>query len=424
MTSRTDGSWGGAEVAPHGSVPGDPSARRGSLPDLILAAVYLVVALFCIYLSVESSIVTPLWPMLLLTAGGVATLAIRHQRPTLALVAALVLLPASFAWGTGAEIILLVPLLYRVGVDRPPRQAWTWLGVAALVGAVAAAIMVRRLHSGPPLLGVALRTPPPDWLWEWLSVYMFVGATLAVATLIGINTGHRRRYVAALVDRAEQMKRERDQQASIASAAERERIAREMHDVIAHSLAVMIALADGAQASAEKRPDVASEAISRVAETGRRTLGEVRRLLSRVRGEDEDEQAHLPKPGVAQLPSLVDGFREAGLPVNLELTGSLDGEPAVGLTVYRIVQESLTNVLRHARGVREVEVKVSLSEDDITVLVEDASSPARESSDPGRGLLGIRERASLYDGVVETGPREGGGWRVYVHLPVRSDERG
>lgn len=246
---------------------------------------------------------------------------------------------------------------------------------------------------------------------------LFLGIALII-TLLGINVGHRRRLIAALVERADQMQRERDQLASIAGAHERERIAREMHDVIAHSLSVMIALADGAHAAAPQRPEESRQVIGRVAETGRRTLGEVRRLLTTVREGDGAGTPPAPALGIEQLPALVDEFRAAGLPVRLQQRGTLEPGAALGLTVYRIVQESLTNVLRHAQDVRDVLVRVLVGAGEVTVLVEDTSSPALPVTDPGRGLVGIQERAAFYAGHVSAGPRAGGGWRVAVRLPL------
>ncbi|QEW01365.1 ATPase [Microbacterium caowuchunii] len=375
---------------------------------------YLLLAAAFAYLSVESTIVTPLWPILLLTAGGVAVVLCRHRAPRASFLALLVLMTASAAWGTGAEAALVVPALYTVGLTSRARRAWGAFGLALAAGCAAALILALRVRLGPPVLGLAPRSPLESWPMDWLSMMAVFGAVTLVATLLGINRGHQRRYVAALLERAEQMKRERDQQASIARALERERIAREMHDVIAHSLAVMIALADGASAVAPTRPEESQRVIARVADTGRRTLGEVRRLLARV----DDAAGVSASPGPAELPALVEEFVAAGLPVRLELTGVLSSDSAVGPTVYRIVQESLTNVLRHAREVRDVWVRVALADDEVTVLVQDSSAPARPIDSPGRGLVGIRERGAFYDGEVQAGPRDGGGWRVFVRLPL------
>jgi signal transduction histidine kinase len=228
--------------------------------------------------------------------------------------------------------------------------------------------------------------------------------------------GQRRRLLSTLVDRAQRLARERDQQAEIATARERERIAREMHDVIAHSLSVMIALADGARAAADDRPGEAKDVMGRVAQTGRRTLGEVRRLLGSVRGDPSDPALHAPQPDASQLAALVAESVAAGLPVRLTETGPRPGDPAVGLSVYRIVQESLTNVLRHASDVEDVSVEVAWSTDAVSVVVRDRSAPVAPADGAGRGILGMRERAALFDGEATAGPHSGGGWQVRARL--------
>ncbi|MCG6567712.1 sensor histidine kinase [Tessaracoccus sp. ZS01] len=392
---------------------------RPDCSDLAILTGYAVLALFLAYLSLESPLRTPLAPILLLGAGGIATVLTRRRRPAVAFAATLAALPLTAGWGSGAEAVLVLPALYEVGATRTTRRAWGAFGLAATAGALGALILSFRVRFGPPLLGLAPRVDPQDWPTDWLSATTVFVAAALITVLIGINVGHRRRHIAALVEQAEQMRRERDQQASIARAQERERIAREMHDVIAHSLSVMIALADGAHAAASSRPEESLRAIGRVAETGRRTLGEVRRLLGAVRDDDGSPQATLPSSlSVEHLPALVDEFRAAGLPVRLELQGDPDAGAVVGLTVYRVAQESLTNVLRHAREVRDVLVRVVHDDDAVTVLIEDTSAPVQADTEPGRGLLGIRERAAFYDGRVNAGPRAGGGWRVDVRLPM------
>ncbi|MCR2827114.1 sensor histidine kinase [Microbacterium sp. zg.Y909] len=406
----------GAAVAAPGDAASAPRPRvaRWPLADGSILVGYLLLAAAFGYLSVESTIVTPLWPIVLATAGGVAAVLCRHRWPRASFLALLVLLSASAAWGTGAETALVVLALYIIGVTSRAGRAWAAFGVALAAGAVAGLILAIRVRVGPPILGLVPRSDLEAWPTDWVSSLALFGGAALIATLLGINRGHQRRHVAGLVERAEQMKRERDQQASIARAQERERIAREMHDVIAHSLAVMTALADGASAVAPTRPEESRRVMARVADTGRRTLGEVRRLLARV----DDDAATMAPPGPAQLAALVDEFVAAGLPVRLELTGVVAADSAVGPTVYRIVQESLTNVLRHARDVRDVFVRVRLADDEVTILVQDSSAPAVPTDSPGRGLVGIRERGAFYDGEVEAGPRDGGGWRVFVRLPL------
>lgn len=385
--------------------------------DIALTAAYLFAALVLGLLSSEPPHTTPLWSMALLTVAGIAVLSVRRRHARLAFWAALVLTLLSLAYGTGAELVLVLVMLYSAGVTRSSKTAWLSLAITVGVAALGSLVVVFRLQFGPSFWGTTLPGMERDALVDWGNSFVILTVPSLIAALLGINVGHRRNYVGSLVERAEQMERERDQQAEIAAAQERERIAREMHDVIAHSLSVMIAMADGARASVQQRPREAEQAIGRVAETGRRTLDEVRRVLGSVRGEDEllsDE--HSPQPDASQLPSLITGFRQAGLPAQMTVHGRPPADRVLGLTVYRIVQESLTNVLRHGSHTRSVEVTITWSEADVTVLIEDESALAPVSLSPGRGLVGIRERAALYDGTASAGPRQGGGWRVLVRL--------
>lgn len=425
MSSQQEESRGASREAPRGgALPAfqsgnDDSRRRLNLTDAALTAVYLLIVCGLGALSREQPYATPLWAIVLLAICGLVVLRGRRRSPYLAFAGAMVLTLLSFAIGTGAEGFLVMVALCSIGVTRSARVAWIYLAITMLFGALGAAILAFRIRFGPSLWGVTIPTDDRDSFLDWANCYAIIAAITLIVTLIGMNAGHRQRYIGALMNRAEQMERERDQQAEISVARERERIAREMHDVIAHSLSVMIAMADGASASTTQRPDEAKLAINRVSETGRRTLDEVRRLLGTVRGDEESSLSdHKPQPDASQLPALVADFAQAGLPVRLEMTGTPTDDPALGLTVYRIVQESLTNVLRHGRGIRSVSVKTSWSKQQVSILVEDSSAPTgvAPASRIGRGILGIRERAALYDGVVEAGPLGGGGWRVLVRL--------
>lgn len=393
---------------------------RPSAASAAVWASYVFVAACLALISLEPRFETPWWVTALLGAAGLAVLAARRRWLLAAFAGALVLALLSLAVGTGAECLLVVITLYRLGMRHPATLAWACFGVAMAFGALGAMVFTARLSSGPSLWGSPPVTPR-DATLDWAAAYVAIAVTLLIANLLGTNAGQRRRNLAALVERAEQLARERDQQAEIASAQERERIAREMHDIIAHSLSVIIAVADGAHAAADERPDEAKTAIARVAETGRRTLGEVRRLLGSVRGEHEGVDPHSPQPDATQLPALVEDFREAGLPVQLTMSGAPSIDPAVGLTVYRIVQESLTNVLRHARGVQQVKVVVSWMADDVTILVRDRTSVPTSSTDAGRGILGMRERVALFNGGVEAGPHREGGWQVCARLHWEED---
>jgi signal transduction histidine kinase len=248
-----------------------------------------------------------------------------------------------------------------------------------------------------------------------------------VAIAAGISVRNRRLHVTALVDRANALAVERDQGAQLAAAAERARIAREMHDVVAHSLSVMIALADGAGAAMERSPDRAREALEELSGTGRAALGDMRRVLGALR----DPQAPLdPQPGSVDLDHLIDRFRTAGVPVRWTRTGPpLPPDAGLQLAVYRIVQEALTNVLRHAPGTGRVDVVMVSTDGHVEITVTDSGGAlgrggvaAGDSAGSGRGLIGMRERAAVYGGRVQAGPHDAG-WRVHAVLSWDEEER-
>jgi signal transduction histidine kinase len=251
----------------------------------------------------------------------------------------------------------------------------------------------------------------------------FVGlsALCVAAGVLGTSVRHRRALLASLEDRAARLELERDQQGLIAAAAERARIAREMHDIVAHNLTVMIALADGAAFAAAHAPEKAHSAMETVSVTGRQALTEMRRLLGVLR-EDGEGSTLVPQPGVPQIDQLVEQVRAAGLPVTLEVAGNGRALPAgAQLTVFRLVQEALTNCLKHAGASAAARVRLQYASDAIDVEVTDSGRATLAVASPGgRGLDGMRERAAVYAGTVEAGPRSGGGWRVHARL--RLDE--
>ncbi len=249
----------------------------------------------------------------------------------------------------------------------------------------------------------------------------FIGlSALSVAAgVLGTSVRHRRALLASLEDRATRLELERDQQGLLAAAAERARIAREMHDIVAHNLTVMIALADGAVFAAARAPEKATTAMETVSETGRQALAEMRRLLGVLREGDGGSEL-LPQPGVPEIDQLVEQVRAAGLPVTLEVKG--DGRtlsPGAQLTVFRLVQEALTNCLKHAGASAVAAVRLRYAADAVDVEVTDNGPTRARTVDPGgRGLEGMRERAAVYAGTVEAGPRLGGGWRVHARLSL------
>jgi signal transduction histidine kinase len=308
------------------------------------------------------------------------------------------------------DITLLVALC-TVSVHRPRRTA---LAAAAILE-----------------VGVIMVTARWTLTGSWTHTLVFLSAMVAAAFLLGINVRTRRAHLATLIERAERLEHERDQQARLAAVAERTRIAREMHDVLAHSLAVMVSLADGAAAKLTSEPERAANAIAHVSDLGRQSLRDTRRLLGVLRADDtSDPRTHpdvSPQPDVSQLDDLVARVRATGLDASLEVTGDpFDIPPGAGLTVYRIVQEALTNSVKHAAGAHRVQVRLRYDAPELDIEVDDDGLlpwPAEGSTPtpmplPGHGLAGMRERASVHQGSVAAGPGPDGGWRVEVRLPV------
>ena len=240
---------------------------------------------------------------------------------------------------------------------------------------------------------------------------------IACATwILGDNVRTKRAYYRELEERAERLEREREDNIRRAAAEEQGRIARELHDVIAHSVSVMVVQAAAAIDIFERQPERAKEALRSIEESGRSALTELRRLLGVVRS---DERGRLePQPGLAALEELLDQVRSTGLEVELRLDGELNELPSgVDLSAYRIVQEALTNTLKHARATR-VLVHLERRERELTIEVTDDGAGSGEESANGHGLIGMRERAALLGGELEVGAQGGGGFAVRVRLPI------
>ena len=242
---------------------------------------------------------------------------------------------------------------------------------------------------------------------------------VCVAALAGTYTQMRRAYVSALRERAAHLEQERDQQARMAAVEERARIARELHDIVSHNLSVMIVLADGAAAGAQERN---AELMRQVARTGRQAVDEMRHILGLLR---EDEPLDwTPQPGIDQLDELIEEARAAGLPTRLRVAGTRpELGPGLELTVYRIVQEGLTNIRKHARGATRATVDLGYRGDRVELEIADDGLPVRAAATPGHGLAGMRERAAAFAGSIEAGPAPDGGWRVRVLLAGAAADR-
>jgi signal transduction histidine kinase len=337
-------------------------------------------------------------------------------------------------------VALAVPLLWRrrwpVGVFAVIALValGQWLsdtrsfGDSALLVAlytVAATRSVRMTLAAAAVVEVGILLAALRWAGERDEINAFVALSgLATAAgVLGVNVRHRRALLSSLHERAERLEYERDQQGRLAAAAERSRIAREMHDIVAHNLSVMIALADGASFAVHDAPDRAEAAMRGASRTGRQALTEMRRLLGVLREEpatdDHDgPDGRAPQPGLAQIAALVEQVRTAGLPISHTVVGA-PPEPApagLQLAAYRIVQEALTNTLKHAGPGARATVSLTWDADRLAIELRDTGLTPDPSAAEGAGLRGMRERAAVYDGIVEAGPAPGGGWRVRTEL--------
>jgi signal transduction histidine kinase len=245
--------------------------------------------------------------------------------------------------------------------------------------------------------------------------FLFFGIGVGGPWAAGVALRRRRTSERTLQARAERLERDRDETARRAVTEERQRVARELHDVVAHSISVIILQARGGRRVLDDAPEQAREAFDSIEATGREALTEMRRLLGLLRRTDE-ELALTPRASMRRLGALVDQVRQAGLPVDLEIEGDPAQLPAgVDLSGYRIIQEALTNTLRHA-GPAQARVVVHCADQYVEINVSDDGSGPNGAS-PGHGLAGIRERVSLYGGELRTGPRPGGGYEVFARLP-------
>lgn len=308
--------------------------------------------------------------------------------------------------GLPVDVIVLLAL-YSATVHAS-RVASRWALVGALLGAALQTLTATQ-RTGPGLVEAA-------------AIFLALAAVVVAVWALGHARRNRLRHVAALAEREQQLAVERAQQAQIVAAEERARIARDMHDVVAHSLSVVIAQADGGQYAARHDPQAAQRALSTIADTGRAALADMRKILGVLRTpEDESEAAPTaPQPLDNDIADLITQVRGAGLSVALTRLGTPRAlPPGLGVTVYRICQEALTNVLKHAGSAVTASVLLQWGARRLILQVDDTGRGAAAGGDGGgHGLVGMQERVDLFGGTLQAGPRPGGGFRVRVELPI------
>jgi signal transduction histidine kinase len=335
-------------------------------------------------------------------AGGV--LVLRRRSPLAVLATTLAATGAIVALGEDPSGLSVLIALYTTAAVCELRVSLAALALTAAIGAAVSAVAAEAPGRQTSATSGA-----------------FIVVLLAVGTWgLGAYAQTQRRYRRELQERAASAERERDQLARIAVHEERASIARELHDIVAHSVSVMLVGVRGARDVLRTAPDAAEDTLARVERSGEQSLDELRRILALLREPDQAGESQ-PQPSLGELKGLVASYRDAGLPVRLEVIGEPTPLPSgVELSVYRIVQEALTNTLKHSNPTN-VTVTLAFRDRLEVEVVDDGTTLTLEAATTGQGIIGMRERVALLGGELETGQREGGGFRVAAQLPVGGD---
>ncbi|MEJ3750461.1 sensor histidine kinase [Actinomycetes bacterium KLBMP 9797] len=388
-----------------------PRARRTARSDALMALGTVAVEAVLIAIGPAAQRAVGWGWALVLAVLCAGPIALRRVTPWLAvaLTVGAIALTGALGHQSISIVVSIVVLTYSTAAYFPLRRAVLALAVLWLP-----VLIINLLVNSEELR-------PADMSPAYIAM---VNGLMAMACFFFGRTVHARRAsTSALEERARVAEENQRALAEQAVADERRRIARELHDVVAHHVSVMGVLATGARRVLRRDPDAADEALTTIEDTSRTTLREMRRLLDVLRTDAEPAADLAPQPGLAGIDTLVEQVREAGLPVSLRVDGSPGTlDPGVALTIYRIVQEALTNALKHA-GEATAQVRLSFGVYWLIVEVFDTGhgpTPGWGSREDhvGHGLVGMRERVALYGGTLRTGPRPGGGFRVYAKIPV------
>jgi signal transduction histidine kinase len=377
--------------------------RRPSILDLLLAGLLAVVAQAETWTA--GGLDGARWAQALAAGAMCIPLAWRRLAPLAVLVAVNVPLIAMGLAGDaldqGFVMAVLIVAWFSLGAHRDRRGA-------LLGGALGFSLLIVLVLADP-------RAPVGD--------LVFLGSILGGVLALAVALRERREAAGALEARAARLEREREERARQAVAAERARIARELHDIVGHAVSTAIVQTSAVRRRLRHDRPREAEDLLGVETVARQALGEMRRLVTILRA-DGEQPGFAPQPGVDDLERLADQIRAAGLPVVLSVEGERPAlAPGVDLAAYRIVQEALTNALRHA-GSASAQVTVRFGERELELEVLDDGAAAATASNGdaggGHGLVGMRERTALYGGTVQAGPRPGGGYRVHATLPVEA----
>jgi signal transduction histidine kinase len=392
------------------------SESRANVLDILLALSVGAIAVLDLVWNARTAEPIPTGALALIGIEVVA-IALRRRAPMVvyAVVGSVTILYSWLGYESGVGGLGVVIAIYTVAASVPLADA---VGAAAIyVGGMTLSLIGAYQGSG-------------GTVEQFITEFVINLLILVLAWTVGVTIRTRRAYVAALEARNELLEREREENARLAMALERGRIARELHDVVAHNVSVVVVQAGAAERLVETDPARARQAMRDVAATGRQALEEMRRLLGVLRDEERGD-GMAPQPGVAELESLARQVGDAGLPVELSVQGEQRPIPeSAALSAYRIVQEALTNTLRHA-GPARARVILRYLPDALEIQVSDnGTGSAASRTDAveggeggGHGLIGMRERVMLFGGELNAGPRPEGGYAVVARIPTPTSDR-
>lgn len=358
-------------------------------------------------LSISVAGINVMWIALLM----IAPMPWRRTHPVAS--AAAVHLVALLHWLSGVHVVLPADIAVLVSIYTVAAYGSQWAAIVALASGL--------VGSGLVTFSALLSGNFTVEIVAFSAVVGVVCVTLVVtAWALGAVRAARRERRAATSAQLDHATIERQQQERLIAGAERARIAREMHDIVAHSLSIVIAQADGGRYAAATDPQVGIRALETIAETGRAALADMRRILGVLRNETDGGDETTPQPDATDLQTLVDQLKASGMRISLvEMGQSRQLPPGAGLTLYRICQEAFTNVLKHAGPDPAVTALLTWAPTAVHLeITDDGRGAASDIKSPGHGLLGMHERAALFGGTVAAGPRPGGGFRVAATLPL------